>query len=164
MIAATSVRRVLAKELREAGRDRNLILNVVLIPLFLYPLLGFGILQVLQIVSGVGERTQTVIALQGEVPAAVRDSLAAGSRVLLREAPKERELVTAESFRAWREEVRERDEPSPDVLLSWTPSAAGDSARIVYDGSRDRSSEARTRIEAAIEAYRRERSLAALQA
>lgn len=163
MIDAAAVRRVVAKELREARRDRNLILNIVLVPLFLYPLLGFGILQVMQIVRGVGERTPTVIALKGEVPAAIRDSLEAGERVLVRRAPEELDADGA-AFRSWRTELRANDDLSPDAMLVWLRAEHGDSARILHDGSRDRSADARSRVEDAIDAWRRGRELATLEA
>jgi sodium transport system permease protein len=137
-------------------------LNVVLIPLFLYPLLGFGILQVMQMVRGVGERTATVVALAGDVPAAVRDSLAAGENVQLVDAggagPED-----AAAFRAWRDARAARGEAAPHALLRWTPGASGDSARVYYDAARDRSREARGLVEDAIDAWRREKSLAAMR-
>jgi sodium transport system permease protein len=163
MIDAAAVGRVIAKELREARRDRNLILNIVLVPLFLYPLLGFGILQVFQIVSGIGERTATVIAVHGEVPPAVRDSLEAGERVLVRNAPADVDPGSPESFRRWRKRLRDADAIVPDALLAWSHGANGDSARILHDGSRDRSADAKARIESAIESWRRERELAAFE-
>ena len=158
MIEAAAVRRVIAKELREARRDRNLILNVVLIPMFLYPILGFGVLQVLQVVRGIGERSSTVIALAGDVPAAVRDSLEAGHATLLLDAPEDVVRGGPAEFRRWREDIAAQDEAAPHALLVWTRGARGDSARIVHDGSRDRSMDARTRIEDAIEAWRQARA------
>lgn len=154
-----SVRRVLAKEIREGRRDRNLLLNVVLVPLFLYPLLGFGILQVLQVVRGIAEKTPTVVAVAGDVPAAVRDSLAAGGNMIVVEAPEEVGARDAAGYRAWRDERSRQGQPAPHALLAWTAAAHGDSAHIFYDASLDRSREARGRIDEAIDAWRRERSL-----
>jgi sodium transport system permease protein len=163
MLDAAAVRRVLAKELREARRDRNLILNVVLVPLFLYPILGFGMLQVMQVVRGIGERASTVIAVAGDVPGAVRDSLEAGQGALLLGAPPVVAGGGSEEFRRWREDIAAQDEAAPHALLVWTRGAYGDTARILHDGSRDRSRDARARIEDAIEAWRRERALAAFE-
>lgn len=155
------VRRVLAKELREGRRDRNLLLNVVLIPLFLYPLLGFGVLQVMQVVRGVAEKASTVVALAGDVPSGVRDSLAAGENVQIVDAPASGGPSDAATYRSWREERTAHGEPAPHALLAWTRGERGDSARIFYDAARDRSRDARTQIEDAIAAWRRERTVEA---
>jgi len=156
MLDGRAIRRVLAKELREARRDRNLLLNVVLVPLFLYPMLGFGVLQVLQIVQGIGERTTTVVAVADDVPRAIRDSLVAGGTLVI-PAPADARADAA-AYRAWREGRAAREEPSPHALLAWRPGAAGDTARLWHDGSQDRSREARARVEDAIRAWQRARS------
>ena len=160
MIDVAAVRRVLAKELLEARRDRNLVLNVILIPLFLYPLLGFGILQVMQVVRGIGERAGTVVALTGDVPLVVRDSLAAGEGVVLVDVPAAAAPTDAAAFRADRV-TREREGlPVPNALLDWRHADEG-SVRIFHDGAQDRSRDARAKIEDAVAAWRRARARAA---
>ena len=87
-IRLRAVGRVLWKEVREASRDRNLVVNLVLVPVFLYPVLGFGAFQLIQVIQGVAERQAVVIGVLGEVPSAVADSL---------EAPERREIVLVPS-------------------------------------------------------------------
>jgi ABC-type Na+ efflux pump permease subunit len=165
---------VLKKELRETVRDRNLVVNLVLVPVFLYPLIGFGAYQVLQIVHGIAERRTTVLGVGSEVPEAIVDSLAARPRHEIVVPPSR--LVTPEvapdggdpdgaEFRAWREEVAKGDGPVPDALLVWHPASGeggSDSALVYYDESRDRSVGARATLLEELDDWRRERSLAAL--
>ncbi|HET9888042.1 MAG TPA: hypothetical protein VFR10_11060, partial [bacterium] len=49
---------LLRKEIRETLRDRSLVLNLILVPLFLYPTLGFCAFQIVQVVRGVAERSK----------------------------------------------------------------------------------------------------------
>ncbi len=153
-----AVRRVVAKELREARRDRNLLLNVVLVPLFLYPLLGFGVLQVLQVVRGIGEREGTVVALAGPVPAAVRDSLAHTEGVVLVDVPATEAPADAAAFRAQRSAREAAGLPVPRALLHW----ADGGARLFHDGAQDRSRAAKQAVEDAVAAFRRVRAESAL--
>ena len=148
-----AVGRVLRKEVREASRDRTMLVNLVLIPLFLYPVLGFGALQVFQIIQGVAEREISTVLVGDGVPVEVREALAGEERLVLEEAPTE--LVLREGvapgkaeFRAFRTERAEADEPEPDALLLWVPGSeeAGAVAWVIYDASRDRSSSARSLI------------------
>ncbi len=74
-VRAAAVGRVLSKELREALRDRNLVIGLVLVPLFLYPVIGFGAVQVFQIVQGISERRVTRVAVDEDVPAAITERL-----------------------------------------------------------------------------------------
>lgn len=156
MLRSGAVLGVLRKELREARRDRNLVLNVVLVPLFLYPLLGFGVLQVMQVVRGIGEREGTVVALAGDVPGAVRDSLGRVEGVAIVDVPRDEVPADAAAFRADRLR-RERDGVAvPNALLEW--STPPDTSRLFHDGARDRSRAARESIEGAVEAFRRDRA------
>lgn len=153
--------RILAKELREARRDRNLLLNVVLIPLFLYPLLGFGVLQVLQVVRGIGERSGTVVALAGDVPRAVRDSLARTDGVVLVDVPAATAPADAAAFRADRLARDAAGLPVPHALLEWR---GPEGVRLFHDGARDRSRAAKEATEHAIDAFRRDLAESALAA
>jgi len=145
--------RVLAKELREARRDRNLVIGLVLVPLFLYPVIGFGIVQVIQITQGLSERRPTRVAVDDAVPAPIVERLRARERF---------EVVAARDpgrdAASWRAE-RDRDPPL-DVLLAW----AGDSAVVYHDRSRDRSASARDAVLEELEGWERERMLGELAA
>jgi sodium transport system permease protein len=152
-----AIRSVLAKEFREARRDRNLLLNVVLIPLFLYPMLGFGVFQTLQVVQGIGERTSTVVALAGDVPPAVRDSLAAAERTVVVEAPEAAARDPA-AFRAWRSDQAAHGATAPHVLVAWRPGDGRDSVRLFHDGAQDRSRGARELALGAIRGHARRRA------
>lgn len=154
------VTRVLRKEIREATRDRNLMLNVVIMPLFLYPVIGFGIFQVMQIVQGVSSRTPTVLAVSEQTPFAVRDSLEARENFEVVPVPDElRDAFTPGEFRAWRAGAAAKGETVPNALLLWRRHARADSATIVHDASRDRSVEARDAAQEALDAWRRSRTV-----
>ncbi len=161
-----SVARVFRKEVREGTRDRNLLINVIVMPLFLYPVIGFGIFQVLQILQGVSERTATVIAVSERTPAVVADSLAARDNHEIVPLPEElaEDDFDPARYRAWRDAAVEREESVPDALLLWTTDASGvDSATVVHDASRDRSDGARQTIEFVVEDWRRVRASRALE-
>ncbi len=137
---------VLRKEIRETIRDRNLVVNLILVPLFLYPLLGFGALQIFHVVKGVSERSRPVVLVSPKTPPALRDSLLARDDVdlqvetrgpgMMRSATLQ--AAGADSARAW----WKRLDREPAVVLDWGW-AARDSVLLVHDGSRDRSRAAR---------------------
>jgi sodium transport system permease protein len=153
------VLRVLLKEIAEARRDRNLWINVVLIPLFLYPVLGFAFFQVFLMIRGMSEREVTVIAVDPRAPAAVTDSLAASEQVEV--VPLPPGLLgpggrpDPESFRRARAAASDSAAAGIQAALHWEPDGegAGPVATVVYDRSRDRSAGARDRILAAIEGW-----------
>ncbi|MBZ0269112.1 ABC transporter permease subunit [bacterium] len=151
---------VFRKEVREATRDRNLMLNVVIMPLFLYPVIGFGIFQVMQIVEGVSSRTATVLAVSEAAPFAVRDSLEARENFEVVPVPDAlRDGFTPGEFRAWRTAAAAGGETIPNALLLWRHRAGIDSATIVHDASRDRSADARDAVQEALDAWRRTRAV-----
>lgn len=140
---------VLAKEIRETMRDRNLIVNLVLVPLFLYPLLGFGALQIVQIVKGVSEKSPPLVLVSPQTPPELRDSLLARDdldvEVEVRSPGMMRAATLreagADSARAWWHRLHR----SPAAVLDWGRTSA-DSALLVYDASRDRSRAAHTAV------------------
>lgn len=60
-----SLRVYCAKELRSLLRDRNIVVYGLLLPLFLYPLLLFSISELRQLTTGMRERMEPTIAMQG---------------------------------------------------------------------------------------------------
>jgi sodium transport system permease protein len=162
-----AVGHVLRKEVREATRDRTMLVNLVLIPLFLYPVMGFGALQILQIIQGVAERGVSTVLVGERLPAEIRAALADENGLVVEEAPDRltlrRGFVPGNAeFRAFRDEREEAGQPVPDALLLWASAAggAGDTAWVVYDASRDRSSSTRSLIREKLDEWRREAALA----
>ncbi len=146
-VRAAAVGRVLSKELREALRDRNLVIGLVLVPLFLYPVIGFGAVQVFQIVQGISERRVTRVAVDEDVPAAITERLRERKRF---------EVYPVSAFRAARDSS---DSGEIDALVVWV---GADSAVVYHDGSRDRSSSARSFVHDEFGNWEREQRLAAL--
>lgn len=165
--------RVLGKEIREARRDRNLWINVVLVPLFLYPVLGFAFFQVFLIIRGMSEREATVIAVDPRTPAALTDSLDAAERVEIVALPPDLRGPDGEpdaaAFRRARA-AAEADSARRDIqaALLWDPREDGESsgaaATVLFDRSLQRSEEAKADILAAIDGWKRSRALDELAA
>lgn len=146
----SAVRDVARKEIVEALRDRNFVLNVLLMPIFLYPLLGFGAFQVWQLMAGARDQETLRVGVGPAVPAAVVDSLRTYDRFELLSPPAAFD-GTAESFRAWRQA-----EPV-DALVLWGEGDP-DTARIWYDEANDRSGRAVSRVDEAIGHWERSRA------
>jgi sodium transport system permease protein len=143
--------RVLAKEIREARRDRNLVIGLVLVPLFLYPVIGLGIVQVVYVTKGIAERRPIRIAVDSAVPERIVERLRERGNV---------EIVEARAGR-WDEGAfrAERDAQELDALVVW---AAEDSAVVYDDRARDRSVRAGDAVREELERWGRERALGAL--
>jgi ABC-type Na+ efflux pump permease subunit len=134
----------LRKELLEARRDRNLVLQLVVVPLLLYPLLGFAGLQVSIVARGAAEQIDTVVLVDADAPYEVRARLESLSGYEVHITPEDLDPVGApgspEAFReargAWTLTRR-----APSARLAWWHGAntATDSALVFYDRSRERS-------------------------
>ncbi len=149
--------RIFRKEVREALRDRNLVVQLVLVPLFLYPLLGFGAFQIFQVSRGAAERRPTVVVLDRDLPAPLRtaiesiphwETVAAPESLDRRDAPPP--LGSARGLAA----AGPREGPVPSAWLAAWTGASGDSLELAYDRSLDRSRQARDRIRERIESHR----------
>jgi sodium transport system permease protein len=143
---------LLRKEIRETLRDRSLVLNLILVPLFLYPMLGFGAFQVIQIVDGVAQRSKPMVVLAPSVPSVLRDSLSVREEIAVRVDSEMIERIraakdTAQTRAAW------RSSGSIAVVLDWT-GAPQDTAVLYHDGSRDRSLRAKDVVSNAIEDWK----------
>ena len=152
-----AVMRVLRKDLRESLRDRSLLLQLVVIPLFLYPLLGFAGWQVYLVSQGAAQKRPLVLMVDADTPGAVLERLQERADLTVVATPEQDDAadrpVSEERFRL----QRDRDDTgAPDAMLSWwrPAGAAGDSAAVFYDRSRDRSGQARTRAVTALRAHR----------
>lgn len=136
------------RELRSALRERNIVVNNILLPVFLYPLLLWLTYSGITFVSGQTEGFASRVMLQG-LPAAEQR---------LGDALRQDEQI----------EIRRSDDPfaaitngTLDVLVDLLPAegAAANlpdnfSVRLTYDDSKDRSSIALRRVSDAIRRYR----------
>ena len=139
---------VLGKELREAFRDRRTLFVTLVLPMLLYPalMIGLGTATVRQ-QGKLRDATQSM-ALQGPLPAALKDRLLDPARRLVEASPEspEREI------RAGRLHLLVRAAPDFAEVLE-----AGGTARVelVHDSASEPSSEARRKAAAAVEEFRR---------
>ncbi len=148
--------RVLRKEILEARRDRNLVLQLVIVPLLLYPTLAFVGIQLVMMARGAAEKEPTVVLVDADTPDPVRDELDADSTLRTRPAPEIWSTLdgapSAEEFRT----LRAAGDPefgAFEALVAWWSTGAGDSAVVVHDASRERSQVARDRATAAVRAH-----------
>jgi len=144
------IRILYLRELRVALRERGVVINSILLPLLLYPVLLWLIFSAMMFIRGQEERFVSRIALV-DFPAEhadLRQELADDEQVELVEPPAE---PPAESLRAG----------ELDAVAEFLP-AAGDAQALVenfrlllsFDASKDRSDKARERVVEALDAYR----------
>lgn len=139
-------------ELRSALRERSLVVNSVLIPIFLYPVMIWVMFTAITFIQGKTEGFTSRVAFL-----AVPDSQRAFVAELGRDE-KYRVLEVADPAAA-RAQVRDG---RLDAALAFEPLAGGDAAslpgngrvKVLFDGSRDRSREARDRLERRLAARR----------
>ncbi|MBI4603333.1 MAG: ABC transporter permease [Planctomycetes bacterium] len=146
---------VFRKEVRGLARDRHTVIYSVLVPLFLYPGLVWGIVQVLAYARGVEERTASrVLVVDGSRDEALAKLLAGreGLEVLLGAKG------SSDSRAAARAKILAGE---ADAVLAFTPSREGaggaawaGSARVYFNSARGASRRARERLEEALAAYR----------
>lgn len=143
------IRILYLRELRSALRERGIVINGILIPLFLYPVLFWVILSALSFVQGQQERFVSRIALV-DLPVAherLREELASHDSIELVTPPAARDEAIVEG------EV--------DVVAEFLP-PGGDAAaladnfslKLSFDATKDRSAKARARMAAALTDYR----------
>jgi sodium transport system permease protein len=140
------------RELRSALRERSLVINSILMPVFLYPLLIWAEMTGIAFVLGLAEGFTSRVAVY-DVPAAhaeLQDTLGARSDVEIQDDLPVRDSALAR--------VRRGD---LDALVEFLPPGDGAEAlpnnfrvRVRYDRSVERSRRARTRIEDAVGDYR----------
>lgn len=147
------IRLLYRRELRSALRERSIVVNSILMPIFLYPVMLWAIFSGITLVQGLSEGFESRVAIYG-LPAghgAIRDSLAAMERVALAEDPP---TAGAEADAA----VREGE---LDAVAVFEPAPGGAAAlagnfvvRVTYDQSADRSRTAKDRVVAVVDRYR----------
>ncbi len=139
-------------ELRSALRERTIVVNSILLPVFMYPILLWVMFTAMTFIQGLNEGFTSRLALVGEAPEAhaeILDSLEALPRV---ELARGLEADTAAA------RVREGD---LDAFFSFQGPGEGEEAlpgnfrvEIRYDGSEARSRRAMDRIEGVVTEYR----------
>ncbi len=146
--------RILKKESREALRDRSLVVHLFLIPLFLYPFLGFSAWQVFLLIQGATERASSLVYLDPSLPTELSDSLRTSQNLHFAPLPEEGWIAQVkdrgQEFRRLREESP-KDPPEAVVLNE--PGAKGERFLVLYDSSRDRSASARRTLAEGIRDY-----------
>ncbi len=146
------IRTIYRYELRGALRERTIVLNSILLPIFLYPLIMWAAFTGMSFVHGQAERTS--------------------SRVLLLDLPKEHPGLRLRFERNKRIEILAEstlaDESAIqsgklDALVRFHPAtnsaaklAGNFRVEIIFNASKDRSAKARERIESAVSQYRRD--------
>lgn len=140
------------RELRSALRERAIVVNSILLPIILYPLILWLMFSGITYVQGLSDRAVSRVALLGlpERHAALGDSLAARESIDLSTA--------ALSVEAGAAQVRRGDLDAVVEFLPVDPAAArldgNVRVRITYDASETRSRGARERVEDVVSAYR----------
>lgn len=143
------IRVLYLRELRSALRERGILVNSILIPLFLYPVMLWLMVSAISFVRGQEERFVSRVALIDlpEAHVELRQALAEDEVIALQEAPA-----------AWRDAIAGGELDAVAEFLP--PEAAGAaladnfSLRLAFDASKDRSATARRRVTEAVDDYR----------
>lgn len=150
---------VARKELREGFRDRQTLMYSVALPIALYPVLFWMMIQGALLVQGRREHTRVAVALSAQDPELARALGAALERsgsakraeldpLELREPPA---LASRAEARAWLAAFEAHDPRGPDALLHAGPpepqEEGGAPLALFYDSTRSRSAIARARVE-----------------
>ncbi len=140
-------------ELRSALRERAIVVNSILMPLFLYPVMLWVMLTALVFVTGLSERTSSRLVIL-DVPAAhtvLMDTLQARTNLEIRE-----DVVSADSAATL---IRVGELDALVEFLSPEADARGmdDNFQVLirYDRAVERSRRARDRVEGIVAGYRR---------
>ena len=136
------------RELRSALRERNIVINGILVPIFLYPLMLWLIYTGITFVGGQTEGFTSRIMLRSlpQDHPALRQKLAADTRIELKEMPDPNAAIR---------------EGTLDLFAEFLPPESAAAAldgnfrvRVTYDNSKDRSGIARDRFESLLSNYR----------
>lgn len=148
------VRILYLREIRAALREKTIVLNSILIPVFLYPFLLWAVLSGMMFVMGQSEGfvCHVQVAQWPRDHAVLRHRLESDRHLKFTETQEPTALSRPES------EIREG---SLDLFLEFLPPTnsvaalpGNFSVRLTYNESKDRSAEARNRVEQIIARYR----------
>jgi sodium transport system permease protein len=146
--------RILRKESREALRDRSLVVHLFLIPLFLYPFLGFSAWQVFLLIQGATEKTSNLVYLDEKLPAALVDSLKTQENLHFAPLPQRANFDEGKNFRQQFRDLREVSGSDPLQAVVLRESEPGIQKFIVlFDSSRDRSARAKSQLSEVLNEY-----------
>ncbi len=148
MFAWSDVYLLYRRELRSALRERNIVVNSILLPIFLYPLLLWLTYSGITFVTGQTEGFASRVMLRN-LPAAHRgleEVLRQGEQIELKNSPDPLAAIKNEAL---------------DVLVEFISEGASSvgladnfRVRFTYDKSKDRSRIARSRVESVVRRYR----------
>ena len=143
------IRLLYMRELRSALRERGIVVNSILIPLFLYPVMLWLMLSAISFVRGQQERFVSRIALL-DLPSAhseLQTALEEDESVELVETPEQWQTAIA---------VGELD-----AVAEFLPAVEGGAnlaenfrLRLAFDAAKDRSRKAQQRVDEAVDTYR----------
>ena len=143
---------IYVQELRSAVRERSIVLNSVLLPIFLYPVMFWLIITGLTFAEGLAEGARSRVMVYG-LPAEhheVLDSLRVMKAVEVVEAPGTAAESEARLVRGELDLVAEFLPPDETILAL----PGNFEVNLVYDRSLERSRRARQRVEGVVERYR----------
>jgi sodium transport system permease protein len=146
----THIRILYLRELRSALRERTIVINSILMPIFLYPVLLWFMFTGITFVQGLSEgRTSRVALFEADAPAQVdpgefRERLSEDATI---------EVQVPPSLDAAREALSAGD---LDAIVEFGPGATAEdlSVAVSFDGAVDRSRRARDRIREAVDEVR----------
>jgi sodium transport system permease protein len=146
------IRVLYSREIRAALRDRTIVTNSILLPIFLYPLILWLVFAGTTYISGQNEEMKSRIMLLG---------LPAAHALLARDFETDKSIILVNPT----DPIEALHDGTLDALVEFLPAKPDSplvgnfSSRIQYDESRDSSSRARSRADQKISRYR-ERYLA----
>jgi sodium transport system permease protein len=144
--------------MRDLSRDRHTVIYSVLLPLFLYPALVWGALQVVLYARGIEERLESRVLVAGTPHRS--------GFIGYMKARTELKLVAVEKEGA-DEALRTSDEAAREWIRDGTLHAVvvleAGSARVIFSAAKSGSVKAKERLEKALEDYRGERLLDAVR-
>ncbi len=148
MFSGSDIRLLYARELRSALRERNIVVNSILLPIFLYPILLWLVYSGISFVGGQTEGFKSRVALKG---------LPAEHGILKTDLSQDSQIELTDSS----DPVSDLKNAKMDVLAEFLPAQGAAASvpgnftlKLTYDNSKDRSSIARDRITQKIGRYR----------
>src|SRR5437868_2802855 len=141
------IRVLYLREVRSALRDRTIVTNSILLPIFLYPILMWLTFTGISFISGQNEELKTRIMLK---------NLPAAHAVLKKEFEADKSVVLTNVA----DPAAEIRVGTLDALVEFIPPKAdlpvdnNFATRVTYDESRDRSNRAKGRVDQKISRYR----------
>ncbi|MDT8340862.1 MAG: ABC transporter permease subunit [Longimicrobiales bacterium] len=152
------------RELRSAFRERTIVVNSILMPIFLYPVLLWVMFTAQTYIQGLNEGFTSRIALVDPVPAdhaSVLDSLRGREGVRLRGDPEEETPTGPPDILIESEALALLRSGAVDAVVGFRPPEGAGSTlpgnfrvQVRFDGTESRSERARDRVESVLAGYR----------